>query len=190
MKAIVNVNEAWGIGTNGDLLCFLPDDMRFFRETTKGKTVIMGRRTLESFPGAAPLPGRNNLVLTHEIERIPQTAFAKAAADRASGKKTALHAFSAPEELFSYLAEEKAKGSLTEEDLYVIGGAAIYKLLLPHCDTCLVTINDCKANADTYFPNLRADADWQEISESELHVQNGISFHFTSWKRKAHSHLA
>lgn len=74
MRAIVNVNESWGIGCDGDLLVNIPEDMKFFRTTTAGSVVIMGRKTLESFPGAKPLKGRVNVVLTKDASRIPEAS--------------------------------------------------------------------------------------------------------------------
>lgn len=183
MNAIVNVNKSWGIGKDGDLLCYLPEDMRFFRETTKGKVVVMGRKTLESFPNAAPLAGRRNIVLTRDQSKIPASSWEKANADRANGKATKLCCAADLPALFAYLDDGAKNGLFHMDDVYVIGGAEIYNLLLPYCKKCFVTINDSQEKADTFFPDLSKLPAWKKCVESDVHEQNGITFRFTAWEQ-------
>lgn len=176
MKEIVNVSESWGIGKNGDLLINIPDDMKFFRETTKGAVVIMGSTTLESFPNMAPLPNRVNIVLIDDPAKIKQVSVDAAKADKEAGKKTELIYVKSIEE-----AIETAKKYPTEP--FVIGGATIYRIMLPYCDTCLVTINDCKDEPDTYYPNLQESGEWEMTEEGDVQEWKGVHFRFTTWKR-------
>ena len=107
MKAIVAVDEAWGIGKDGKLLTHLPEDMKFFRTVTKGKVVVMGRKTLQSFPDAKPLKNRINIVLTSD--------------DTMNG-----------EGLIVYRSVDDALKQLKEydsDDVYIIGGQSIYEQL-------------------------------------------------------------
>lgn len=217
IKAIVNVNESWGIGKDGDLLTFIPEDMKFFRTATKGQTVIMGRKTLLSFPGTKPLKGRLNLVLTKNAESLPEAA--RAYLDGTEGEAedgTRLKLFSDVSEVISFLRENekacadnsaagpseagkpkeaaeavkavKADGTVdsgqAERCAYIIGGEQIYRAFLPYCSECLVTKNDCKCEADTFFPNLDELLDWYCSEESEAHEHEGVKYRFTVYKKK------
>ena len=115
MKLIVAVSENWGIGKDGDLLFSIPKDMKFFRETTMGKTVILGRKNLESFPNAKPLPKRPNIILTRDKTFAVEGA-------------TVVNSI-----------EELLAMPIDFEDAFVIGGEEIYRQLLPYCDLCYVT---------------------------------------------------
>ena len=176
MKEIVNVSECWGIGKNGDLLINIPADMKFFRETTKDAVVIMGSTTLESFPGMAPLKNRVNIVLIDDDAKIKQASLDAAEADKAAGKKTEL--------IYVHSIDEaiEAAGHYDTEP-FVIGGATIYRIMLPYCDTCLVTINDCKEEPDTYYPNLQESGEWELTEEGDVQEWEGVHFRFTTWKR-------
>lgn len=178
MKEIVNVNKQWGIGKNGDLLINIPGDMKFFRETTKDAVVIMGSTTLESFPNMAPLKNRINIVLIDDDKKIKQESLDAAAADKAAGKKTEL--------IYVHSIDEaiKAAEPYPEEDVFVIGGATIYRIMLPYCDTCLVTINDCQDTPDVYYPDLEASGEWEMTEEDPENEWEGIHYRFTTWKRK------
>lgn len=180
MNAIVNVNESWGIGRDGQLLCNIPGDMKFFRETTKGKTVVMGRRTLESFPKGAPLKNRVNLVLTSARGHIQPEAFAAAEADREKGGSTELLTVESVPALLALLKEREAQSA----DVFVIGGEAVYRELLPYCDCCFVTKNNCKDAADTWFPDLDVDPDWALDATGEEQQFEQIRYQFLTYRRR------
>ena len=160
MKLIAAVDNEWNIGNKGNLLFSLPDDMKFFRTTTSGKIVVMGRKTLESFPGSKPLKNRINIVLSRNKHDVDGAEFVTGV-----------------DELLDRLKEYDSG------DVYVIGGAQIYSLLLPYCDTSLITHVDAVAiEADSKFPELK-DNEWTVTEQSDIHENNGIKFRFTTYKR-------
>lgn len=160
MKLIAAVDNEWNIGNKGSLLFSLPDDMKFFRTTTSGKIVVMGRKTLESFPGSKPLKNRINIVLSRSKHDVDGAEFVTGV-----------------DELLDRLKEYDSG------DIYVIGGAQIYSLLLPYCDTALITHVDAVAiEADSKFPELK-DNEWTVTEKSDIHENNGIKFCFTTYKR-------
>ncbi len=161
MKAILSADRNWGIGCQNKLLISIPSDMKFFRETTTGHTVVMGRKTLESFPGGQPLKNRRNIVLT----RNPEYSVKGAEVVRS------------PEELLKLL-----EGSPLE-DVYVIGGGEVYRQLLPYCDTVYVTKIDFAYQADTFFPNLDESPEWELAEESEEQTCFDIEFTFRTYRR-------
>ena len=161
MKAILSADRNWGIGCQNKLLISIPSDMKFFRETTTGHTVVMGRRTLESFPGGQPLKNRRNIVLTRNPEYSVKGA-------------EVVHS---PGELLKLL-----EGSPLE-DVYVIGGGEVYRLLLPYCDTVYVTKIDFAYQADTFFPNLDESPEWELAEESEEQTCFDIEFTFRTYRR-------
>jgi len=162
MKAIAAADKNWGIGYKNRLLVSIPSDMKFFRQTTTGKVVVMGRKTLESFPNGMPLKNRTNIVLT---------------SNRNYQVKDAVLVHSEEE-----LLEELKK--YDSEDIYVIGGESIYRMLLPYCDTALVTKIDHAFQADAYFPDLDAMDDWEMTEESEEQTCFDLEFCFTKYERK------
>lgn len=159
MELIVAVYEDWGIGKDGTQPIALSADRKFFRETTRGATVIVGRRTVEDFPGKKPLPGRENVVLTRSAGEIPGF--------------TVCHS---PEEAVALA--KKAERAM------VIGGGSIYKQLLPACDTAYVTKLYCKPESDTHFPNLDEDPQWQLTQVLQSGEENGIQYEMCLYKRK------
>lgn len=161
MKAILSADKNWGIGCQNKLLISIPSDMKFFRETTGGHTVIMGRKTLESLPGGQPLKNRRNIVLTRNPEYTVKGA----------------EVVKSPEELLELLGEEG------RQDAFVIGGGAIYELLLPYCDTVYVTKIDFAYQADTFFPNLDERPEWKLAEESEEQTCFDIEFTFRTYRR-------
>ena len=161
MKAILSADRNWGIGYQNKLLVRLPSDMRFFRETTTGHVVVMGRKTLESFPNGKPLPKRTNIVLTKNKN------FAAKGAIVVHSKEELL------EELKKY----------PEEDIFVIGGESIYRMLLPYCTTAYVTRTDYAYDADTYFPNLDELPEWKLVEESEEETYFDIEYRFTKYEK-------
>ena len=164
MKAIVAVDEHWAIGRNGALLLRVPNDMKRFRELTTGKVVICGRKTLETFPQGAPLPERDNIILSRDLTFRPQGDNVRVAHDL--------------DELHWLL-----KG-VDPEDVFCIGGGQVYELLLPLCDTCLVTRFERVFDADTFFPNLDEDDQWLLADESEEQIYFDTPYTFRTYYRK------
>ena len=161
MKCIAAVDRNWAIGKNNKLLVSIPADMRFFKEHTMGKTVIMGRATLESFPGGKPLKGRVNIVVTRDPK------------------------YYVPDAIVVHSVKEAAEvaSRYPADDVYVIGGASIYRQFLPLCDTAYITRIDYAYDADTYFPNLDEAPDWEIASESEEQTYYDLTYTFTEFKR-------
>ncbi len=160
--AIVHADKEWGIGKNGDMMFSLAKDMKFFRETTSGNVVVMGGNTLRSFPNGKPLKNRLNIVISRGQVRddciiVPTMSAFK----------------------------EEIKNRQSDGDIYVIGGAQIYRELLPYCDKALVTKVDAVGGADTFFPNLDEDERFELVFESEPMDDNGYTIRFTTYQNKA-----
>ena len=158
MNLIVAVDQNWAIGKDGDQLVYLKEDLKRFRTLTSGHTVILGRKTLATFPGGRPLKNRRNLILS----RNPQF--------QAEGAEV----FSSVEELV-----QRADG-----DAFVIGGASVYEQLLPYCDTAYITKIHAGFPAVTYFPDLDKSEEWEIVQESESLEQDGIAYHYVTYRRK------
>lgn len=189
MNTIVNVNEKWGIGADGDLLVNIPADMKFFREKTRGKIVVVGLNTLKSFPGMRPLKGRINIVLAEDLSMIPMESIKACDCyidDISSGDltyfgvdgSTSMIACTSLSEVIDLVSV------FNGEDVYVCGGASVYRLLLPYCDTAYVTKNTCTKEADTFFPDLDADPLWECTEAGEEAEDQGIRYRFTVYRRK------
>ncbi len=158
MRAIFHADRKWGIGRGNDLMFSLPKDMKFFRETTKGKVVVMGYNTLRSFPGGKPLKNRTNIVLCPEdVDEDVIT----------------VHNLG---ELFA--AAEKYPA----DDVFVIGGASVYRALLPYCTEALVTKVDADGGADVFVPDLDADPAFRLKEESEPVEDNGFLLRFCTYE--------
>lgn len=162
MNLIVAVDKNWAIGYNNDLLVSIPADKKFFRFETMHKAIIMGRKTLESFPGGQPLKDRTNIVLTRKKDF----------------KCNGVIVVHSVEE-----ALEEAKKFATE-DVYVIGGGEIYKQMLPYCDVAHVTKIDYAYQADTYFPNLDENPEWEMTGISEEQTYYDLIYEFCKYERK------
>lgn len=161
MNLIVAVDENWGIGRNNKLLVSIPSDMKFFRSETSGKVVVMGRKTLESFPNGLPLKNRTNVVLTRDPDyRV----------------KDAVIVHDIPE-----LLEELKK--YPDDQIYVIGGGKVYEELLPYCNVAHVTKINFAFEADTYFPNLDQMEDWEITASSEEQTYFDLEFSFVKYER-------
>ena len=158
MELIVAVYDDWGIGKDGTQPIALSADRKFFRETTRGAMVIVGRKTLADFPGGKPLPNRVNVVLTKQDIEIPDVVMCHS-----------------PEE-----AVDIAKAA---ERAMVIGGGSIYRQLLPYCDTAYVTKVHVTPESDTYFPNLDADPQWKLEEVLQSGEENGIGYEMCLYKR-------
>lgn len=163
MKAILAADKNWGIGYNNHLLVSIPSDMKFFRQTTTGKVVVMGRKTLESFPNGMPLKNRTNIVLTANQDYQVKDAVIVHSEDELM------------EELKKYDAD----------DIYVIGGESVYRMMLPYCDTVYVTKIDRAFQADTFFPNLDEMDEWVMTEESEEQTCFDLEFCFTKYERRS-----
>jgi dihydrofolate reductase len=159
MKAILHADREWGIGKNNSLMFSIPADMKFFRETTTGNVVVMGANTLKSFPNAKPLKNRVNIVLSRSMEKRDDCIVVRGL-----------------EELFSVLKE------YSEKQVYVIGGACIYKLLLPYCDEVIVTKVDAVGGADTFFENLDNNKNFVVSNETAPIDTNGYTIKFVTYK--------
>lgn len=162
MNLIVNVDKNWAIGYGGKLLVSIPEDMKFFRSETTGKVVVLGRKTLATFPGGQPLKNRTNIILTRNPEFT-----AKGAVVCHSVEETL-------EELKKY----------PSEDAYIIGGDTIYRQFLPYCDTAHVTRMEHAYDADAWFPNLDEDPEWELTGQSEEKTYFDLEFTFCRYERK------
>ena len=162
MKCIAAVDNNWAIGFKGKLLVSIPNDQKMFRAETAGKVVVLGRKTLETFPNALPLKNRTNIILTHDPDYK--------AAD-------ALIAHS-DEELFALLK------SYDTDDIYIIGGDSVYKRYYRYCDTAIITKIDQVYESDAFFPNLDKDDDWVMTAESEEMTYFSVEYTFREYKNK------
>ncbi len=158
MELIVAVYDDWGIGKDGTQPVALSADRKFFRQTTRGAMVIVGRRTIEDFPGKQPLPGRENVVLTRSSDQIPGF--------------TVCHSPEAAAEL-----AKKAHRAM------VIGGGSIYRQMLSYCDTAYVTKVHCTPESDTFFHNLDADPQWKLEQVLQSGEEDGVSFEMCLYRR-------
>lgn len=157
MKAIVAVDKNWGIGKDGDQLCYLSADLKRFKELTMGHPVILGRKTLSTFPGGRPLKGRRNLILS----RNP--------AFQVEGGEV--------------YPDLEALLRVAPDDSVVIGGGSIYRALLQYCDMVYVTKIDAAFEADTFFPDLDADGQWRVTAVEEPLEEKGLTFQYVTYER-------
>ena len=168
MNLIAAADENWGIGKNGGLLAHISGDMKYFRETTKGKIVVMGRKTLESFPGGKPLKNRVNIVLTGNKVFVPEDV-------------VICHSV---EETLEKLKE------YPKEDVFIIGGGMIYKAFLPWCEKAYITHVYHTFEADTYLPDLEKQAGWKLTSVSDRYTnepegeQPAMDYEFRIYERQ------
>ena len=160
MELIVAVYDDWGIGKDGTQPVALSADRKFFRETTKGAMVIVGRKTLADFPGGRPLPNRVNVVLTRQDIEIPDVVICHSPEEAVMLAKEAEHAM-------------------------VIGGGSIYKQMLPYCDTAYITKVHTTPESDTFFPNLDEDPQWQLEQVLQKGEENGISYEMCLYRKRA-----
>ena len=161
MNLIVAVDKNWAIGYNNDLLVSIPADKKFFRTETVGKAIIMGRKTLESFPNGQPLKDRKNIVITRKKDYNAKDV-------------TVVHSI---EEALEAVKDYKS------EDVYVIGGGEIYKQMLPYCDLAHVTKIDRAYEADAFFPNLDQDPEWEITAESDEQSYFDTTYAFVQYER-------
>ena len=158
MKLIVAVDQNWAIGKGGDQLAYIPADLKRFKDLTLGHPVILGRRTLATFPGGRPLKGRRNLILSRNPDFAPEGA-----------------------EVFRNLDSLLAAAP---EDAFVIGGASVYEALLDRCGTAYVTRLEAAFPADCWFPDLDARPEWVRTEASEVQEHGGLRFRYLTYQRK------
>lgn len=158
MNVIVAVDENWGIGRNGELLARISADLRRFKALTTGHAVILGRKTLQTFPGGKPLPGRENLIMSTTMDAAPEGA----------------RVF---RDLDSLLAD--APG-----DAFVIGGEMVYRELLPYCEKVYVTKIHKTFDADAFFPDLDALEGWKVTEKEDPLTENGVDFSYVTYERE------
>lgn len=162
MNAIVAVDNNWAIGCKNRLLVRIPADHKNFRQETTGKVVVLGRKTLETFPQGMPLPNRTNIILSTNPEYKVKDA-------------VVVHS---KEELDTELKKYPT------EDVYIIGGESVYRMMLPACDVVHVTKIDHGYEADAYFPNLDKDDEWEITAESEEQTYFDLPYYFVKYERK------
>lgn len=156
MTAVVCVSKSWGIGNDGALLFHISDDLKRFRALTTGKSVILGRKTLSTFPGGKPLKNRRNIVLTRSVPAIEGAEVART-------------------------AEEAI--ALAGEEAVVIGGASVYAALLARCERVYVTKVEADCAADSFFPDLDALPEWRVERAGEEQEENGLRFRYIDYVR-------
>ena len=162
MDLIVAADNKWGIGKDGGLLAHLPSDLKYFKEHTTGKVVVMGRKTLESLPGKKGLPNRTNYVLTGNPDYRAERCIVVNSEDE--------------------LLEELSK--YDADDVMLIGGGAMYNKYYKLCNRLYVTKMDAELGADTFIVNFDEDPDFEMTSESEPVSENGVTFRFTVYEKK------
>lgn len=160
MKLIAAADKNWAIGKNNSLLVRIPNDMRFFKMKTSGNVVVMGRKTLESFPGGLPLPNRTNIVLTSQKDYKVKNAI-----------------------IVHDMAELKEELSKYDTDrIFVIGGGSIYHALYEYCDEAFITRLDYSYDADTFMPDLDALPNWHLVEEGEEETIFDLIYYFTRYE--------
>lgn len=162
MNVIVAVDKNWAIGNKNDLLVRIPADQRFFRQETTGKVIIMGRKTLESFPQCKPLPNRRNIVISR----------------KADYKVDGAEIVGSIEEALELVKDCKT------EDVFVVGGDSIYHQMLPYCDVAHITKIDYAYDADTYFPNLDEMPEWKITEQSEEQTYYDLEYCFIKYEKQ------
>ena len=157
LNFIVAVDNQWGIGKEGGLLCYISPDLKYFREKTTGHTVLTGRKTLATFPKGAPLPKRKNLILSKNTDFLVEGA-------------QVVHSV------------EEALAQL-DEGSFVIGGEQVYRAFLPYCTRGYVTKIKGDFSADRFFPNLDEDDAWQVTNQLPEACWEGITYQYLTYER-------
>ena len=162
MNLIVAVDSNWAIGNKNEILIRIPNDHKHFREETLGKVVVLGRKTLETFPQGLPLAKRTNIILSKDKNYKVKDAIV-------------VHSI---EELLEELK------NYADEDIYIIGGDSVYRQMLPYCNVAHITKIDHAYEADAYFPNLDEDEDWEITADSDEQTYFDIAYEFVKYERK------
>ena len=163
MNCIVNVTERWGIGMEGRLAVSIRADLHRFRDLTMGHTVVLGRRTLATFPGGRPLKNRQNIILTHDENFAVESAMVFHDVD-------------------AVLAYAREKG---HEDLWVIGGESVYDQLVPYCRMAYVTKTLADVPVDAYFPDLDRLPNWSVCEEAPVEEEDGVRYQFVNYRNSS-----
>jgi len=161
MNIIAAVDRNWAIGQEGRLLVQIPADQKYFREITKGKVIVLGRKTLETFPNKIVLPQRTNVILSTDNHFSVRGGIVVHSMEEAL------------EELKKY----------QEEDIFIVGGSSIYQQFLPYCNMAYITKIDYTYQADRYMPNLDKDKNWKVIADSEEQTYFDLEYYFYRYKR-------
>jgi dihydrofolate reductase len=161
MNIIAAVDKNWAIGRKGELLVKIPADLKLFQSETLGKVIVLGRKTLATFPSGQPLYGRTNIIMSTKRDYRVRNA-------------TVVHSL---EELLAEVAK------YPPDEVYITGGASIYRLMLPYCDTAHITRINYAYEADTYFPNLDESPDWQITADSDEQSYFDITYQFLQYTR-------
>lgn len=159
MNIIVAVDDNWGIGKNNSLLFRLPQDLAHFKQITTGNIVVMGSNTLKSLPKARPLPDRINIVLWPDGEDVDGVIVVRSL-----------------EELFEKL------GKFQTDNIFIIGGAMLYKTMLPYCEKAYVTKVFANGEATLHFENLDINPDWTIDSREDTVEDNGYTIQYYIYK--------
>ena len=160
MKCIAAVDNNWAIGFKGKLLVSIPNDQKMFRNETMGKIIVLGRKTLETFPNGLPLKGRTNIILSHDFNYKVKDAIV-------------VHS---DEELFKELKKYES------DDIYIIGGESVYNRYVKYCDTAIITKIAQAYESDAFFPNLDEDDDWKMVEQSEEMTYFSVEYTFREYK--------
>ena len=158
MDAIVAVYSDWGIGAKGTQPVVLKADRALFRSLTDGATVIVGRKTMEDFPGGRPLKGRRNVVISRQQIEIDGAVVAH--------------------------GTEDALAAVGDERCFVIGGASVFRQFFPYLDRVYVTKIDLRPESDSFFPDLDSDPDWYLDECGQPREENGVAFRFCVYRRR------
>ena len=158
MNAIVAVYSDWGIGDGGTQPIVLSADRKHFRELTSGAAVIVGRKTLEDFPGGKPLRGRHNIVVTRSLTEIEGAEVVRS-------------------------AQEALEAAAKFENCFVIGGASIFEQFFPYTDRVYITKLFCRPESTRFFPDLDSDSAWSCVEASRLYEEDGVKYCFCTYER-------
>ena len=162
MVLIVAVDDKFGIGRDGQLLTYLQEDLAYFKKMTLDKTIVIGRKTLESFKNGAPLPKRQHIVMTHTKTYDHPKIITVSSLDQLL----------------------KTVEAYNPEDVFVSGGGNIYKLLLPYCQKAYVTMIEADLKADTFMPDLRMLKEWRCTDEGPWLETPDFRYRHTTWVRE------
>ena len=162
MNIIVAVDKNWGIGKNGDMLIYIPDDLKYFKEKTLKNVIVAGRKTVETFPNGKPLLDRVNIIMTRDKSYKNGDAIVCSTVD----------------EVMSVVSDYRDK------EVFVVGGESVYRQFLDKCDKAYVTKLDYSfSDVDTFMVNLDESPFWEVESQSETKYLNGIGYKFLVYKK-------